>query len=166
MILLGWMWGCGGGPCDLDGRRYDDVSQSHVDGDVAYDDEPPAGGSHNPCWAPWGMHVNDVVAPENFVHNLEHGGVVFLWDCDDCAADLATVGDTVDQLGAWAMGTRYPGLPWPFAAVAWGVRAHATCVDADAMTRFYTAHVDRAPESTPSDPPAGCIDDTDVDTDG
>lgn len=167
--MNGWVWlvlaGCAGDPCDLGGQAYEDTQQDHVSGEIVYEDEPPAGGPHDSCWAPWGMHVDDVVAPRNFVHNLEHGGVVFLWDCDDCATDVATIGDTVDRLGAWAMGTRYPGLRWPFAAVAWGVRGHANCLDADAMTRFYSHNVDRGPESTPRDPSAACVDppeDTDL----
>lgn len=154
MIALALL-GCAAGPCDLGSEAYDDLRQDHVDTDVVYEDEPPAGGPHDPCWADWGQHVDEVVPPENFVHNLEHGGVVFLWACEDCP-EIDVIGETVDTLGAWALGTRYPDLRWPFAAVAWGVRGHAECVEPDALRRFYTRHVDRAPESTPSDPPASC----------
>jgi len=53
-------------------------SASHLLGPIDYPDPPPAGGDHNPCWTTWGVHA-DVVPVERWVHNLEHGGVVYLY---------------------------------------------------------------------------------------
>src|SRR5260221_8549375 len=50
------------------------TSYNHVLGPVSYPDPPPVGGDHYPCWAKWGVHT-EVVPPERWVHNLEHGGI-------------------------------------------------------------------------------------------
>ena len=45
--------------------------------DHVYVANPPASGPHYPVWAAWGVH-DDVVERGSWVHNVEHGGVVFL----------------------------------------------------------------------------------------
>ena len=67
---------------------------------------PPSSGQHwgDPMYAPagWGRHMVPV-AREAWVHNLEHGGIVMVYNCpppnsgpyvdggalDDCASDIA-----------------------------------------------------------------------------
>jgi hypothetical protein len=128
---------------------------THREGDIDYDDPPPAGGPHNPCWAPWGVH-EDPVRPENWVHNLEHGGVVFLYDCPDgCEAAVAKLAAFVDE-HPQALLTPYLGLPTRFGYVSWGYRLLTDCDDIAAARAFYDAHVDRAPESITSGPPSAC----------
>ncbi|MBA2321104.1 MAG: DUF3105 domain-containing protein [Deltaproteobacteria bacterium] len=66
------------------------TAAAHVTGDVIYEDPPPSSGDHDGCWSRWGVHV-DPVPDERWVHNLEHGGVVFLYDCPEgCAEEVAT----------------------------------------------------------------------------
>src|SRR5262245_53797475 len=51
----------------------------HVSGHIDYPDPPPASGNHNGrCWSDWGVIASEV-PPERWVHNLEHGGIVFLY---------------------------------------------------------------------------------------
>ncbi len=87
---------------------------------ITYNHDPPASGPHWPWPAPWGPH-HEVVPREWWVHNLEHGGIVLLYNCpypsdggvpdgsagggrmpdgcdggapaspDDCASDIATL---------------------------------------------------------------------------
>ncbi len=45
--------------------------------DHVYASNPPASGPHYPVWAGWGVH-EDVVERGQWVHNLEHGGIVLL----------------------------------------------------------------------------------------
>jgi len=87
------------------------------------------------------------------VHNLEHGGVVFLHHCDDCADDVAAL-DAFANGHAMALSTPYAALPARFAVVAWGVRLVSDCYDPDAFAAFYAAHVDHGPESVSGPPPA------------
>ena len=54
---------------------------------VAYKHNPPASGSHWPDPYPWGVSLNTVAPRERWVHNLEHGGVVFLFNCGGASSD-------------------------------------------------------------------------------
>lgn len=54
--------------------------------DHVYTANPPASGPHYPIWSGWGIH-DDVVERGQWVHNLEHGGIVLL--IGDSASDEA-----------------------------------------------------------------------------
>lgn len=131
------------------------LSRNHVTGPIEYSDPPPASGDHDPCWAKWGVHT-DTVPARNWVHNLEHGGVVFLYDCPDgCDTDLATF-TAFAQARQRTLLTADPGLRTRFALVAWGQRLLSDCIDAPAFQTFYEANFDNAPESISSDPGSSC----------
>jgi hypothetical protein len=141
---------------------------NHVVGGITYPTNPPVGGDHDPCWAPWGVH--DVTVPtERWVHNLEHGGVVFLHDCaDGCPGDEKNLAELLDFVRTQAPGGReaghllstpYPGLPGRFAAVSWGHRLVLDCIDVQAAVAFYGLRVadKELPEGRiTSAPPAEC----------
>jgi hypothetical protein len=128
---------------------------SHVVGTIDYPDRPPAGGDHNECWGTFGVH-DTALDPERWVHNLEHGGVAFLYACPSgCSSDVATLSALVGGKGQ-ALLTPYADMPTRFAVVSWGHRLKSNCLDAAAFEAFYKAHVDDAPESITSAPPAGC----------
>jgi hypothetical protein len=131
-------------------------SKQHVDG-PDYEDKPPTGGDHDGCWAAWGVH-EDPVSDENWVHNLEHGGVVFLYDCPNgCAADVAEVASYVESvLEGTAMLTPYANLSNRFAAVAWENRIQMGCLDLTALGDFYEKNQGHAPENVLSEPSSSC----------
>jgi len=140
------------GSCE---ERVELAVAQHIEGDLDYGELPPAGGPHNPCWGDFGVH-DEAFAPENWVHNLEHGGVVFLYECPDgCSDEQAALEDFVDA-HAWAILTGFDGLGTRFAALAWGYRLMTDELDLDAFAAFYDAHADQAPESVPSGKPPGC----------
>jgi hypothetical protein len=128
----------------------------HVVGRVDYPDTPPASGEHNGrCWSDWGVEESEV-PPERWVHNLEHGGVVFLHHCPDgCDEDLATLRELVTGRRFTLM-TSYAQLPTRFAVISWGVRMLSDCLDRQAFEAFYDTHVNRAPESIDAPPAAIC----------
>jgi hypothetical protein len=96
------------------------------------------------------------LAPERFVHNLEHGAVVLLYACPDgCAEELEALEGFVEER-PWAILTEYGSMPTRFAILAWGYRLMSDELDLAAFGAFYDAHADRAPESVPSGKPAGC----------
>jgi len=129
---------------------------SHVIGGYDYPDPPPTSGPHDPCWADWGSHTDEVPA-ERWVHNLEHGGVVFLWNCpDECGDEAGRLRELSRDVGPLTLATRYSGMEPGFAAVAWEWRLLLGCVEPTVLTEFYGAHVDRAPESSAADPPDDC----------
>jgi hypothetical protein len=131
------------------------TSALHVTGAVDYTDLPPAGGPHESCWGNWGVQATEL-RPERWVHNLEHGGIVFLYNCPDgCDADVQTLTDIVNARERTIL-TSYPAMPTRFAVVAWGHRIKSDCLDPAAFEAFYTEHVDHGPESITSGPPAEC----------
>jgi hypothetical protein len=156
--------------CDRCGACEESIhptSANHVPGTIDYPDPPPTGGDHNFCWATWGVH-HDVVAPENWVHNLEHGGVVFLYSSrtalDSSASDAqgdaqVDAGDALPEVDALVeklprtLDTQYSALPKTFAVVSWGHRLVSDCVDLGAAADFYAAPFNQAPEDIPDDPP-------------
>jgi hypothetical protein len=134
------------------------TSASHVLGPIDYPDPPPAGGDHYPCWTTWGVHT-DVVPAERWVHNLEHGGVVYLYRDAAPGADGGAMSDaTVAELTALVQElprtvlTQYSLLPKAYGVVAWGHRLVSDCMDEKAARDFYAKHFDQAPESIPDDP--------------
>lgn len=126
----------------------------HVAGGVSYDDPPPAGGAHDPCWTSFGVH-QDEVPDERWVHNLEHGAAVFLYNCTDCAEDVAAIEQYVAAQPI-ALSTPYAPLPARFGVVAWGARLVSDCYDPEVFGAFVDAYAKRAPEGTSAPPPPGC----------
>jgi hypothetical protein len=127
----------------------------HTTDPITYPDPPPTSGPHNPCWARWGVATVQVL-PERWVHNLEHGGIVFLYNCPDgCATDIATLTDLVTAHDRTVL-TEYDALPGRFAVVAWGHRLVTSCVDPVAFAKFYTENFDHGSESESDQPDDSC----------
>lgn len=117
---------------------------------IQYAQTPPSGGHHRGEWGKWGEY--SYMPPQRWLHNLEHGGIAFLYH--PCAPKA-----TVDALRAfakawpaddggefrWVM-TPYPGLPTAVAVVAWGWSYSANCLKNDEITTFIKAHYRKAPE--------------------
>lgn len=132
------------------------MSALHVVGDIVYPDPPPAGGNHNACWGTWGVHESEL-ADERFVHNLEHGGVVFLHNCSEGCPDEVNALTQIVRTRPLTIVTPYAALPTRFGIVAWGQRLLSDCFDRDAFESFYFAHRDQGPESVSAEPAASCL---------
>jgi hypothetical protein len=149
-------------PCDVCGGACDAAEQDfgsarHITHPIDYADTPPYGGDHNPCWAAWGVHT-EPVDDDNWVHNLEHGGVVFLYNCPEgCDEDATAIADLATSLGPYALVTPYSDMTRKFAVISWGHRLEMDCRDDDVLRQFYIDHQDNAPESSISDPGSGCM---------
>lgn len=122
---------------------------------IAYEDTPPSSGNHRPSWAKWGEY--DFLGPQLWLHNLEHGGIAFLYD--PCAPEeligalrVYAQGQPADEAGPfrWIL-TPYPGLPTPVAAVAWEWTWQAECVHLESLEDFVVEHYRQAPEDLDSD---------------
>ncbi len=144
--------------------------QDHVRDGVAipaYEDVPPSSGDHRPSWAKWGEY--SYLPPQRWLHNLEHGGIAFLYDpCVPEAQRVALLGIAKAQAGddaglfRWVM-TPYPGLPTPVAVVAWQHTWTAECIDVayspfpaegpnrTSLSTFITEHYRKAPEDVAVD---------------
>jgi hypothetical protein len=146
-----------GGECQQDALSND--GQDHQSGDLDYDDSPPASGDHNSCWSQWGIFTESVL-PENWLHNLEHGGVVVLYNCPEgCSEEQSSLEEWAKTLAVGRVVlTPYSDMDWQFAIVAWQHRLLLQCLDLEAMQAFYDANVGRAPENIIEPPPPSCED--------
>jgi len=143
------------GPCNavVQQRAIEGFTHVPVCSDVTYVSNPPSSGNHYPIWAAFQSY--DFAVPEGYwVHDLEHGAVVFSYNCPGgCAADVAAAqafidGLPDDSLCVPADGdprvrmtmTPDPKLQVRFAASAWGWTLRADCFDAVAFGAFVQDH--------------------------
>jgi len=79
---------------------------------TCYASNPPTSGPHNASPASWGIHEADHPVPkEDFLHNMERGGVVVAYNCAGCEDVVNSLREIV---GAYADGGRLVVLtPYP-----------------------------------------------------
>jgi hypothetical protein len=152
--------GVGVGPCDIVVQASPPASAAHLVActPVSYDTDPPSGGEHYAIWPAFQSY--DFPVPAGFlVHALEHGTVVFWYNCPEgCADEVAEVEAFIASLpedpecigmGATrrAILTPSPTLGSRWAASAWGFALSADCFDEGLFREFYVEHYDAGPES-------------------
>jgi hypothetical protein len=151
--LLRDAYACGPG---VDSPAYEGNMHVVEPTPVSYQANPPASGPHWPQWQePWGPYPSELPR-ERWVHNLEHGGIVLLYNCPNGCPDVVT------QLGVLRDATppdQYNEqriiitpdsvMPHQVAAAAWLWRWQGDAVDMQALRCFIDARYDRAPESIP-----------------
>jgi uncharacterized protein DUF3105 len=80
-------------------QTFDALEAGHVDelpDDYEYNSVPATSGLHNPTTAIWNLY--DQPVPQiNYVHNLEHGGLVIQYGSDVPDAEVAKLGDWYQQ---------------------------------------------------------------------
>lgn len=150
----------GEGVCNVRHVESPPASAYHEEqcSELAYTTNPPSGGDHYGVWAAFQSY--DVpVRPGFLVHSLEHGAVVFWYDCPEgCADEVAEVEAFIAALPVdpvcepspvdrRAVLVPYPELESRWAASAWGFALTADCFERDAFSAFYSEHVGRAPEN-------------------
>ncbi len=104
---------------DNEGWAHKNDAVDHV-----YQANPPSSGPHQTVWAGWQVH-DDVVARSQWVHNLEHGGIVLLLGdsaSEEAEAELRAgyedIPDDEDCGHKRALLTRDPEMDDPVAVVA------------------------------------------------
>lgn len=152
------------GACDATVTQVCPAPANHVPvgTTVEWTSNPPAIGPHYPMWARWNRTYADPPLERGYwLHNLEHGGVVLLYRCEDPCPDvvqgLEAVVDAIpdDPLCAPAVRVRAivsadPLLPAhvQVAASAWGWTYTASCLDATSLAAFVADRYAKAPENT------------------
>ena len=123
---------------------------------VAYSSNPPSIGPHYGTPLANGTYATEQDA-RSWVHNLEHGAVVFLYDCPGACTEIETglrsfaESRPADGGGAF----RYvvsprSNMPSAVAVVAWGWVYRAECVRTAEIEAFVDAHYRQAPEDIPT----------------
>lgn len=153
--------------CFVEIQQWPLLASPHVSfGDSpTYNSNPPSSGPHYPVWAAY-TEYSAPVDRRYYVHNLEHGGVVFLYKCDDpdgggCAALESGVKAARDQMATdpmcdpavrvRAVITPDPLIDTPIAVSAWGYTYKAACVDLPTLSAFVNAHYAQGPENLCND---------------
>lgn len=128
---------------------------------ATYIANPPASGPH---WSAFGIapvaagFYDEELEEEQWVHNLEHGYVVVLYDCKgECSRGLLNDLEEFFQIAPPSptfgnvklVISQYAGLPHRLTAVAWDVQRHFDAFDEAGLVDFYTTYVDTGPEAVP-----------------
>jgi len=128
---------------------------------ATYQSNPPASGPH---WSQGGFApvpagvYETALEEEQWVHNLEHGYVVVLYDCGgpclpallDDFQDFFDSAPPSQEFGNTKLViTPYSGLPFFLTAVSWDRQLHLETLDEAALLDFYETHVDHGPEHVP-----------------
>jgi hypothetical protein len=90
-----------------------------VVGSVVYNSTPPTSGPHLGQLAGWGIH-NEPIPNELQVHNLEDGGVMVQYNCDDCAELVSQLTSVVRRYTDHVVLAPYPDMDSTIALTAWG----------------------------------------------
>lgn len=132
---------------------------------ITWSTNPPATGAHYPIWAGWDRHYRQLDRGY-YVHNLEHGGIVLLYNCPqgcpdvvdnllavvrDAAVDPTCEGVVKHRMIVAADSLLPDGVQ--VAAVAWDRVYTASCFDpyvaTFAATRYRTGPEDTCADGNP-----------------
>lgn len=138
---------------------------------TSWSSDPPSSGPHFPIWAAY-QEFADPVPRGYYVHDLEHGGVVLLYNCandggspDAGSPECQTILAGLRQVAAGVpddplcvgsgqgvrvriVTTSDPLIANKVAAAAWGWTYNATCMDGPTLLDFVIAHYGQGTEST------------------
>ena len=110
----------------------------HTSTNVDYEQNPPAGGAHNPVWQNCGYY-DKPVRDENAVHSLEHGAVWITYS-PDLPQDQVTELRNTAQSQSFILVSPYPGLESPVVASAWGKQVALDGADDPDLGSFIKAY--------------------------
>jgi hypothetical protein len=145
------------GAAEGPGKKTPDRGQKHIEQGtrITYEEYPPTSGPHWPVWARWGVN-REPVPEEMFVHNLEHGGVVLLYNCARPCPDVARqLEELVPTLPPSKYGhvkvvvTPNGRIKRRFALLAWTRLDEFDQLDRERIVRFVRAWQDKGPEDVP-----------------
>jgi hypothetical protein len=128
---------------------------------ITWNSNPPSSGAHYAYWAAYQTYTTAVPRPY-YVHDLEHGAIVFAYKCDDDAGNCGDVASALQEASdslpddplCAGQGVRVrtvitpdPLLDVPVAAAAWGWVYKAQCVDLPTLKSFAADHYGHGGES-------------------
>jgi len=110
---------CSGG--DLTGvKTFKYQGGQHQEGQIAYTEHPPVGGTHNPRWQKCGVYDNPLY-DQFAVHSMEHGAVWITYLPSLPAGDVAKLKAAVDGR-SYTLLSPYPGQAAPVMMSAWNAQ--------------------------------------------
>jgi hypothetical protein len=113
-------------------------ANQHTEGDVDYEQSPPAGGEHNRVWQNSGFYT-EPVRNETAVHTLEHGAVWITYSPDLPQDQVESIRQMVEGQTCM-LASPYEGLSSPVVASAWGKQLSLESADDPALEQFVRAY--------------------------
>lgn len=134
--------------------RANNLSHNHLptcdDPSCGNGADPPLGGDHCPVWLNCG--VFDTAQPKcNWIHNLEHGQVVMVYNCSGCDALVQSLED-YQAMYSDSVVTPDPDLPNKVAVMVWGFGWLGDGFDQAAFDEVVTHKEEESPEHIPCTP--------------
>lgn len=151
--------------------NHDNVTSPHLTAPEPpgfYNSSPPSSGEHCDVWGKWGEYPAQNPLPAcNFVHNLEHGSIVLLYNCPDGCDDIVmllrqVMDDSGPDPDCQSEGikrlvlTPYKDMSVRLAASAWGYTWTSDCIDDsthDALLAFIHKHWGTVPNAGAGEAP-------------
>lgn len=135
-----------------------DEGRYHIEfGQTAkYDHFPPSSGLHYGKILNWGFY-NEAIPPEYWVHSLEHGGIVILYNCassckdtEDAIWQVVQKAPPEDQFNeVKILVTPNSQIDHKVVALAWDTELDLDEANYDILLDFYNRHVNQGPEAAP-----------------
>ncbi|MFG6403786.1 MULTISPECIES: DUF3105 domain-containing protein [unclassified Microbacterium] len=120
---------------EIDGVETFDLTNNHVEGTVAYEQTPPAGGDHNAVWLNCGVYT-EPQQNENAVHALEHGAVWVTYDAARVSDEqLSTLKSFLPS--TYTILSPYEGLDSPIVLSAWDHQLKIDAADDPRISQFF-----------------------------
>jgi hypothetical protein len=120
---------------EIEGVETFENTTEHVEGEVDYEQSPPAGGPHNAIWLNCGIY-DQPVPNENAVHSMEHGAIWVTYDADAVSdEELATL--RAELPSSYVVLSPYEGLGSPIVLSAWNQQLKLDSADDERIGQFF-----------------------------
>lgn len=126
-------------------KQFPDMGHAHIPQPgfphEPYNSVPATSGPHTPYTAEWGVH-DTPVAEEILLHNMEHGGIVIGYRCDNCPELVADLADLTLDYQKMILAPN-PHLKTPITLSTWGHALYLERLDTAglaAIRKFIDAH--------------------------
>jgi hypothetical protein len=140
-------------------KSFKAEGRNHTSGKVKYKTNPPTSGNHNPVPAQDGIYApGNEPAPENWVHSLEHGRILFEYKPGTPPGEVAKLQKLaqakINGSGGYhaLLFQNNTKMPTQYALVAWTKSLTCeklTSKSEGVMTDFRKAFTDKGPEFIP-----------------
>lgn len=138
-------------------QTFTDLSATHVQQPVQYDQTPPVGGDHAGVWANCGTYTEPIPS-ELAVHSLEHGAVWITYSPDLPTEQVQRLTDLADG-NAYVLLSPFDGLPEePVVASAWGSQLALETTDDPRLEQFVVKYQQGEQTPEPGAPCTGGVD--------
>ena len=120
---------------EIEGVETFENTSEHVEGEVDYEQSPPAGGPHNAMWLNCGIY-DQPVPNENAVHSMEHGAIWVTYDADALSdEELSTLRGELPS--SYVVLSPYEGLDSPVVLSAWNHQLKLDSADDERIGQFF-----------------------------